>query len=156
MTLKLPLIGGCACGAVRYEVSGQPLMVTICHCTICQKRTGSAFSMNMLVLRDDFSLVKGQTISRELPTGGSHPNIQHICEHCFVRTHTQPIEHPRLVFVRPGTLDRPDAVEPIVQIWNRNARPWARITGLKCFEENLEEAPDLVDRWRAAHPVAET
>ena len=35
--------GGCACGAVRYEVRGAPYKVGICHCTSCRKETGSAF-----------------------------------------------------------------------------------------------------------------
>jgi hypothetical protein len=36
-------VGGCRCGAVRYEVHGEPTMVGLCHCTDCRKETGSAF-----------------------------------------------------------------------------------------------------------------
>ncbi len=36
--------GGCLCGAVRYEVSGEPYIAGLCHCTKCRKLTGSAFS----------------------------------------------------------------------------------------------------------------
>ena len=41
--VKLPLVGGCQCGALRYEVSAAPVMVYNCHCTNCQKIGGGAF-----------------------------------------------------------------------------------------------------------------
>jgi hypothetical protein len=44
--------GGCLCGALRYEISGEPLAVAVCHCPDCQVQSGSAFSMSMLVPRE--------------------------------------------------------------------------------------------------------
>ena len=40
--------GGCQCGAIRYEIEGEPLKVYACHCTICQRQSGSAFGMAVL------------------------------------------------------------------------------------------------------------
>jgi hypothetical protein len=40
--------GGCLCGAVRYECNAEPLGTAICHCTHCQKVSGSAFSVNVV------------------------------------------------------------------------------------------------------------
>ena len=37
------LVGGCTCGAVRYVTDGLPARITVCHCTWCQRRTGTAF-----------------------------------------------------------------------------------------------------------------
>ena len=44
-TMKLPQSGGCQCGAIRYEITGPPAAVYACHCTECQKQSGSAFAM---------------------------------------------------------------------------------------------------------------
>lgn len=156
MALRLPLRGRCLCGSVCYEIVGQPLMASICHCTTCQKRTGSAFSMNLPVTRSDFQLTSGTTIIRELPTGSGNTNVHHFCNDCLVRTHTEPRRNPVIVYVRPGTLDDPKAIEPAIQIWARSALPWAVQPLVSCFEEDIPKdgVAAAVGRWRAAHPIA--
>jgi len=52
-----PYLGQCLCGAVRYRVHREPLAVYACHCTDCQRRTGSAFAMSMIVRPEDLELV---------------------------------------------------------------------------------------------------
>jgi hypothetical protein len=151
--LTLPLAGGCGCGRLRYAVKRQPLLVTLCHCTTCQKRTGSAFSMNLLVLRRDFAIETGTSITRDLKTGSGSINRHHFCEECLVRTHTEPVRHPHLTFVRPGTLDVTRDINPIAQIWTRSAQPWSIQGGIKCYDENIEDASALVARWRQENPV---
>jgi Glutathione-dependent formaldehyde-activating enzyme len=71
--------------------------------------------MNLLVQRNDFSIVRGATITRDLNTGSGSKNIHHFCEGCLVRTHTEPAAHPHLTFVRPGTLDITRDVVPTVK-----------------------------------------
>ncbi len=46
------LLGGCVCGAVRYRTEGLPLRITICHCTWCQRRTGTAFGTECVFLKE--------------------------------------------------------------------------------------------------------
>ena len=151
--LAIPLKGGCVCGDVKYAVSGQPLLATICHCTTCQKRTGSAFSMNLLVRRKDFSLLQGRTLIRDLKTASDSLNRHHFCETCLVRTHTEPAAHPQVTYVRPGTLDAPDMVTPTVQIWTQSARPGFILDGAKCYEQNMVDVSDQARAWQAANPV---
>src|SRR5262245_4018306 len=55
--------GGCVCGGVRFRALGAPLRVTVCHCTWCQRRTGTAFGTEVVYLRDQVELL-GQTIAR--------------------------------------------------------------------------------------------
>jgi hypothetical protein len=153
--LILPLKGGCGCGEVRYAVSGQPLLATICHCTTCQKRTGSAFSMNLLVMRRYFTLVQGRTITRELKTGSGSLNRHHFCEACLVRTHTEPAAHPHLTYVRPGTLDLTEDIVPTVQIWTQSAMHWSIFGGARCYDQNLDDVADQIQAWQRANPVGQ-
>lgn len=156
MTLTLPMRGGCICGNVRYEVAGQPLIETMCHCTTCQRRTGSAFSMNLIVMQQDFAVTQGKTVTRDLPTGSGKINVQHFCNDCLVRTHTEPVASPTLVYVRPGTLDDPKAITPGVQIWTRSALPWALRPQTRTFAQDLDEGEkQLIREWRSANPLKE-
>lgn len=154
MALTLPMRGGCICGNIRYEVIGHPLIETMCHCTTCQKRTGSAFSMNLLVMKPDFSVTHGKTVTRDLPTGSGKVNVQHFCNDCLVRTHTEPVALPTIVYVRPGTLDDPKVINPGLQIWTRSALPWALRPDTAGYECDLgDDARELIRVWREANPV---
>ena len=55
----MPMTGGCQCGAVRYELTGTPLSLIICHCKDCQRQTSSAFGMTLPVAKRDFVLLSG-------------------------------------------------------------------------------------------------
>jgi hypothetical protein len=57
--MKLLQTGGCQCGALRYEITLAPYMVTACHCTDCQRMTSSAFSMGIFLPADAFRLLLG-------------------------------------------------------------------------------------------------
>lgn len=144
----LPWLGGCLCKRVRYEVRVQPLTLTVCHCTICQSRTGSAFSMAMALVRDGFSLTGAATITRDLPGGSGALLTQHFCESCLVRTHTEPHTNRGVVYVRPGTLDDTSWLVPAAQIWTGNAQRWACREGMLSFEAGAPDPGALVRAYR--------
>jgi hypothetical protein len=55
-----PYSGGCECGAFRYNILGEPIVVYACYCTICQTQSGSAFGMAMRIERADFQVISGE------------------------------------------------------------------------------------------------
>ena len=57
--MPAPYTGGCQCGAIRYEITDEPLTVYACHCTGCQKQTASAFALGLWVGRDGFKITQG-------------------------------------------------------------------------------------------------
>src|SRR5271167_2502735 len=59
-TMKFPQSGGCQCGAIRYEITGPPAAVYACHCTECQRQSGSAFAMAAVIPQAHFRIVAGQ------------------------------------------------------------------------------------------------
>ena len=58
----LPLTGGCLCGGVRYEVTETPVKATYCHCTRCQRRTGTAASAQARIVPGSLHIVQGEEL----------------------------------------------------------------------------------------------
>jgi len=75
--------GGCLCGAVRYRLVGEPLMVAVCHCTTCQKNTGSAFSTNLAMPPEAVEIVGDNLASyEERADADSPPFLRSFCARC--------------------------------------------------------------------------
>ncbi len=107
--------GGCACGQVRYRLATDPLFVHYCHCLNCQRQTGSAFVINILIEAERVRLVAGSPVPVDVPRDdGSFQRIFR-CPTCQVAVWTQ-YSRPQVSFVRAGTLDTPAAVSPDVHI----------------------------------------
>jgi len=70
--------GGCLCGAVRYVLKGEPRAIAICHCTPCQKQTGSVLSFNLLIKETDYEQ-KGDTMVYMDQGDGGQPVYRHFC-----------------------------------------------------------------------------
>jgi hypothetical protein len=69
--MSAPREGGCACGAVRYRLTSDPLFTHCCHCLNCQRQTGSAFVINLLIEADRVELLAGAGTSPEALAGAS-------------------------------------------------------------------------------------
>lgn len=74
--------GGCACGAIRYRFEGEPLFVHACHCKHCQRLTGSAFGITMIVAADDFELLSGEPAQGEIRGDSGGRKSAHWCPSC--------------------------------------------------------------------------
>ena len=118
--------GGCACGAVRYRLRSEPLFVHCCHCLNCQRQTGSAFVINLLVEADRMELLAEEPQPVEVPRDDG--SVQRIfrCRSCQVAVFSE-YGWPELRFVRSGTLDDPSAVTPDVHIYTRSKLPWVAL-----------------------------
>ena len=57
--LNTPFLGGCACGAIRYECTAVPVAMFKCHCRDCQRAAGGAFTPIVVVPADSFKLTSG-------------------------------------------------------------------------------------------------
>ena len=144
------LEGGCVCGAVRYRVTRPVLTAYICHCRRCQRRTGSAFSLAVVLPADGLHILQGdlRRTERALPGGGV--NASWACPECFSRIHTR-LEGRRTVNLRAGTLDDPTWIRPVAQIWTSSAQPWAVVReGLLTYEEQPSDFTPWLAAWREA------
>jgi hypothetical protein len=138
--------GACACGEVRYRLTSEPLFVNCCHCLDCQRQTGSAFVINALIEADRFELLSGEPQPVEAPRAGRAPQTIWRCPSCRVALFSQ-YTHPKIRFVRAGTLNDPSAVAPDAHIFTRTKLPWVRLPdSVPAFEVYYDQA----ELWSAA------
>jgi hypothetical protein len=117
--------GGCACGAVRYRLTGEPLFIHCCHCLSCQRQTGSAFVVNLLIERDRVEATGEPTTVDVARDSGGMQKIYR-CASCMIAVFSE-YTYPEIWFVRGGTLDEPRSVEPDVHIFTRSKVDWVTL-----------------------------
>ncbi len=115
--------GGCSCGAVRYRLTSEPLFTHCCHCLNCQRQTGSAFVINLLIEADHFELLAGTPEGVAVPRDDGSEQRIFRCPTCQVAVFSE-YGRPEVRFVRGGTLDEPSGVTPDVHIYTRTKLPW--------------------------------
>jgi hypothetical protein len=129
--------GGCLCGSVRYESAAEAVMSAVCHCTHCQKQSGSAFSTNVLVPAAAFT-VTTRTLVTFNDVGDSGMAVKrHFCSCCGSSVYTELDANPDVVVIKAGTLDDPAWVKPQVHMWCSSAQPWVPVASeAVCFDGN--------------------
>ena len=121
--MSVPREGGCACGAVRYRLTSDPLFTNCCHCLNCQRQTGTAFVINLLIEADRVELLAGAPQPVDTPRDDGSMQRIFRCPSCQVAVFSQ-YGHPGILFVRGGTLDEPSSVTPDAHIYTRSKLPW--------------------------------
>ena len=121
------LEGGCDCGAVRYRLLSAPMFVHCCHCRDCQRQTGSAFVLNMLIEADRVQLLADTPQPVDVAREGRRPPQRiYRCPACQVAVFSE-YGSPEVRFVRAGTLDDPTQVTPDVHIYTRSKVGWVAL-----------------------------
>jgi hypothetical protein len=118
--------GGCSCGAVRYRLSSDPLFTHCCHCLNCQRQTGSAFVINLLIEAARVELLAGGPEPVDVPRDDGSKQRIYRCPTCQVAVFSD-YGRPEVLFVRGGTLDDPSGVTPDVHIFTRSKLPWVTL-----------------------------
>jgi len=147
--MKLPLTGGCQCGQLRYEISVEPLSVYACHCTECQRQSGSAFGMSVLIPREAFRFVKGTPVRYERTADSGRVIEGDFCEACGVRPVHYPRANPKVAILKPGTLDDTSWLHPVGHIWTNSAQAWVEIPRDGVIHEaHPSELDSMIEAWR--------
>jgi hypothetical protein len=111
---------------VRYRLQSEPLFVHCCHCLNCQRQTGSAFVINLLIETDRVELLTGTPQTVDAPRDDGSAQRIFRCPKCQVAVFSE-YTSPEVRFVRAGTLDDPTAVKPDVHIFTRSKVDWVVI-----------------------------
>lgn len=148
--------GGCACGSIRYRLTAKPLFVHCCHCSWCQRETGSAFAVNALIEARCVEVLKGSPIQTMLPSASG--NGQHFsrCPDCGITVWSNyAAARDKIHFVRTGTLDEPSLAPPDIHIFTSTKQPWVVLPeGIPAVEEYYRRSAywpaDAIERYNAA------
>ena len=147
--MKLPLTGGCQCGQLRYEVRAEPLSVYLCHCTECQRQSGGAFGMSVMVPRAAFVFTTGTPRRWSRAADSGRVIESDMCEVCGVRPVNHPKANDKVSIVKPGTLDDTSWLVPVGHIWTRSAQPWVPIPkDSLIYEGHPPDVTPLIEAWR--------
>ena len=119
-----------------------PLFVHCCHCLNCQRQTGSAFVINVLIEADRVELLAGEPQLVELPRDDGSTQEVFRCSVCQVALYSR-YSHPGVYFVRAGTLDDPRSVSPDVHIFTRSKLPWVALPEAVPAYEVFYDVPEL-------------
>lgn len=134
--------GGCACGEIRYAVTQEPLISYCCHCTECQRRTGSAFGISMQVRTEALEVAKGSPRTRTRIADSGNGITVNFCDRCGTVLFSVPEARPQLRVVYVGTLDNPGAIPIQLNIWTDSALGWVH---LDPSVERVPGQPNLAD-----------
>ncbi len=140
--------GGCACGEVRYRIKTEPMFTHCCHCTWCQRQTGSAFAVHALIETTEVEVLLGEPedVPVASPSGAGQTIVR--CPTCrtAVWSHYSGAG-PLIAFLRAGTLDQPHNINPDIHIYTSAKRPWVELNDGKPV---CEEYYDREKEWPAA------
>lgn len=118
--------GGCACGEVRYRLTAEPMFVHCCHCLNCQRQTGSAFVINLLLEAERVEITAGDPRAVDVPRDDGSAQRIYRCPSCQLALFSE-YGRPEVRFVRAGTLYDPSTVAPDVHIYTRSKVPWVEL-----------------------------
>jgi len=118
------LSGSCLCGSLTYKCDSPPLFTAACHCTDCQKSTGTSFSVVVGAKDQDFSFV-GDTLKLYTRKGDSGSDVhRHFCGNCGSTVFARLDRRPDVVFIKAGTLDDVSFLKPELHVYWRSAHAW--------------------------------
>jgi len=122
-----PIEGGCLCGAIRYAIRMPVTTLRVCHCTHCQKNTGTGASVNAVVANADFVITQGSPKRFTTTADSGRTLFRHFCGDCGSPLYAYRETSPERVVVKAGTIDDTSGMKISAHIWTKSARPWSLI-----------------------------
>ena len=119
--------GGCLCGAIRYEITAEPVAQGACHCRDCQYLAAGGPAHLMVLPRDGLRLTKGNPHAFARRSKQGHAGARRFCAACGTPLLVDSPDHPELTAVTAGSLDDPSGFKPAGHSWTSTAQPWHHI-----------------------------
>jgi hypothetical protein len=139
--------GGCTCRQVRYRMTTRPLFVHCCHCSWCQRETGTAFALNAMIEADRVQLLQGEVIVVDVPSNSGKGQRISRCPKCAIALWSNYAGSGEAIrFVRIGTLDEPARLPPNIHIFTATKQPWLTLPAGVPAEVEYYKASE---RWPA-------
>ena len=114
--------GGCQCGAIRYRITGDPVVVAVCHCRMCRRANAAPAVAWALFAESQVAFTRGAPATYESsPEAG-----RGFCRGCGTQISFTASYLPGLIDITVGSLDHPEAVQPLLHYWDCERLPWVR------------------------------
>jgi hypothetical protein len=124
------------CGAVRYEVNGDPVRMARCHCDDCRRATGSAFATNIFVKAEELVITQGETKSFEHTADSGNTMTKEFCATCGSQLFGFGARATGMKSVKVGSIDDAGFVKPEIEVFVSKALPCSHLTeGIEHFEK---------------------
>jgi hypothetical protein len=119
------LDGSCLCGKITYSCDAEPVATAVCHCTDCQRQTGTSFSIIVGVPSDALH-VEGDSLGSFTTVGTDTQQevARKFCRECGSPIVSVADAMPGMSFIKAGTLDDTSWLEPQMHVWSDSAQPW--------------------------------
>lgn len=127
--------GSCLCGAVQYEISGDPERFYHCHCSRCRKASGTGHASNMLVKPDAMKWIKGEELVRVYKVPEAKRFARHFCQVCGSPV-PRYVPETGFVVIPAGSLDSEPPVKPQARIF------WGSRASWSCSDEDIPVYPE--------------
>ena len=125
--------GGCQCGAVRFETSGEPVRAMACHCTTCKLRSGSPYGIGVYFEENNVNFIQGEVHSYQFKSDTTGRWIRNeFCPKCGSAVSWTLEMRPGMRAIAGGSYDDPNWFELAAHIWTRSAR------SDMCYPENMK------------------
>ena len=118
--------GGCLCGAIQYQVNGDPIIGGACYCRDCQHTSGGSPAHGLMYPAHALSLTKGTPSTFSLDVESGNTVHRQFCQTCGVHLFSWNSAAPEMRAIKVGTLDDPSDYQSQGSLWVRSAQPWHR------------------------------
>lgn len=122
--MPAPFSGGCACGAIRYECSSEPVIMGNCHCRDCQRASGGGYSSAILVPASAVKVLKGEPKYYSVKAASGRSARRGFCAECGSPLFADNSSGSGMMAIKPASLDDPSWFRPMGDIWTASAQPW--------------------------------
>ena len=133
--VDFPLTGGCLCGGVRFEVSEPLVSSGYCHCTRCQRRTGTAASVSARIAPGSMRVVSGDELIRSYVPDEGFAKV--FCSACGSALWSRHPDDPDFISIRLGAFDEDPGIRPEYRQFVAYAAAWEDIP-----EDGLPRYPE--------------
>jgi hypothetical protein len=122
----MTITGGCLCGEIRWESSAPPIVTRVCWCRECQYLGAGSGTVNACFRTATFVVI-GKTNDYSSVADSGNKMHRRFCAKCGTPLFSEAEARPHLVFVRVGSFDHPNLVDPAITVWTSSAPRWACI-----------------------------
>lgn len=123
--------GRCLCGDVTYQITGDLIATAVCHCDHCQRQSGGAFSVNLVVHESQLAVTGTLQTYEETGELGDDVYVRRrFCGRCGSPIVSELAKTAGVIAVKAGSLDDRSDVAPNVEVWCVDKQPWVQLPGM--------------------------